>query len=65
MLQQEVQTLTGMVESFRNTTANSVNEVLNKLKRDLSLYTGGYHAGWKVPLKNARHLSDKMQSCMS
>jgi hypothetical protein len=43
ILQQEVQNLTGMVEYFRNTTANSVNEVLNRLKLDLNLnlYTGG------------------------
>ena len=39
MLQQEVQNLTGMVEYFRNTIANSVHEVLNRLKLDLSLYT--------------------------
>ncbi|KAL8643185.1 MAG: hypothetical protein Q9228_000170, partial [Teloschistes exilis] len=43
ILQQEVQNLTGMVEYFRNTTANSVNEVLNRLKLDLNLdlYTSG------------------------
>ena len=41
ILQQEVQNLTGMVEYFRNTIANSVNEVLNILKLDLNLYTGG------------------------
>lgn len=42
ILQQEVQNLIGMVEYFRNTTANSVNEVLNRLKLDLNLnlYTG-------------------------
>ncbi|KAK3169330.1 hypothetical protein OEA41_008713 [Lepraria neglecta] len=41
MLQQEVQNLTGMVEYFRNTIANSVHEVLKRLKLDLSLYTSG------------------------
>ena len=41
MLQQEVQNLIGIVEYFRNTTATSVNKVLNILKLDLSLYTGG------------------------
>ena len=39
MLQQEVQNLTGIVEYFRHTIANS--EVLNRLKLDLSLYTSG------------------------
>ena len=41
ILQQEVQNLTGIVEYFRNTTANSVNKVLNRLKLDLNLYTSG------------------------
>ena len=65
MLQQELQNLTDMVEHFRNTTANSVNEVLNRLKLDLNLYTGGSHEGWKVPLDVTRCLSDKMRGFIS
>jgi len=38
ILQQEVQNLSGMVEYFRHTTANSVNEVLTRLKLDLNLF---------------------------
>ena len=41
ILQQEVQNRTAMVEYFRHTTATSVNEVLTRLKLDLSLFGGG------------------------
>ena len=43
-----------MVEHFGNTTAKSVNEVLNRLKLDLSHYTGGGQAGWKTPLRRTK-----------
>lgn len=38
-LQQQVQSLIDMGEYFRNTTTNSVNEFVNKLKLDLNLST--------------------------
>ena len=41
ILQQEVQNLTATVEYVRHTTANSVNEVLTRLKLELSLFGGG------------------------
>ena len=41
ILQQEVQNLTAPVEYVRHTIANSVNEVLTRLKLDLSLFGGG------------------------
>lgn len=39
ILQQEVQSLTGVVEHLRNTTVKSVDEFLHRLKFDLSLFT--------------------------
>lgn len=38
-LQQEVQSLTGVVEHLRNTTVKSVDEFLDRLKLDLNLFT--------------------------
>ena len=40
ILQQEVQSLTGVIECLRNTTAKSVDEFLHRLKLDLSFFTG-------------------------
>jgi hypothetical protein len=59
-LQQQVQNPTGMVEYFRKITANSVNKVLNRLKLDVNLSTGGQRIGWRVPPDSARCLSDEM-----
>ena len=39
--QGEVQNLTVMVEYFRNATAKSVDEFMNRLKLDLNLLTDG------------------------
>ena len=41
ILQQEVQSLTGVIEYLRNTTVKSVNEFLHRLKLDLNLFTSG------------------------
>jgi len=38
-LQQEIQSLTGVVEHLRNTTVKSVDEFLHRLKLDLNLFT--------------------------
>lgn len=40
-LQQQVQNLTGIVEYFRTTTVECVNELTNRLKLDLNLFTRG------------------------
>ena len=40
LLQQQVLSLTGMVEYLRNTTVNSVDEFISRLKLDLSLFRG-------------------------
>ena len=39
-LQQEVQTLIGVVEHFKSTTVKSLDEFTNKLKFDLHLFAG-------------------------
>ena len=39
ILQQQVQTLTDMIEYFRNTTVKSVDEFMSKLKLNLNLLT--------------------------
>ena len=39
-LQQEVQNLTGVVEHFKSTTVNSLDDFTNKLKFDLKLFAG-------------------------
>ena len=39
-LQQEVQSLTGVIEYLRNQTVKSVDEFLHRLKLDLSCFTG-------------------------
>jgi len=40
-LQQEVQTLTGVIEYLRHTTVKSIDKFLNRLKLDLNLFIGG------------------------
>ena len=39
-LQQQVSDLTSMVEYLRNTTVNSVDEFINRLKFDLNIMSG-------------------------
>ena len=41
ILQQQVQTLTDMMEYFRSTTVKSVDEFISRLKLDLNLLAGG------------------------
>ncbi len=64
-LQQQVQNLTGMVEYFRNTTVQSVDKFIKRLKLDLNLFTGGQYIGGRVPLDAARYSLDKIGSCIS
>ena len=40
ILQQQVQTLTDMIEYFRSTTVKSVDEFMSRLKLDLNLLAG-------------------------
>ena len=41
ILQQQVQNLTDLVEYFRNTTTQSVDEFINRLKLNLNLFAAG------------------------
>ena len=41
ILQQQVQNFTDLVEYFRNTTTQSVEEFINRLKLDLNLFAAG------------------------
>ena len=40
ILQQQVQTLTDMIEYFKSTTVKSVDEFISRLKLDLNLFPG-------------------------